>query len=246
LPSHARSPSFLDMAKAPRPWIVSKHGPLEKLEENLWVVDGTVPGLPFPRRMSIIRRSDGTLLFFNAMPLAEPELEEVLGWGKPATLLVPHDQHMIDARAFAEKLQLKVYAPKLCEEKARKRADIAGTFEDVPADPNLCIETAAGVKNGEPVLTLKSPSGHSSVLVSDIVMNARKEQMGLMPRLMGFAGKLRIVPVFRLAFLKDKQALKGQLTTLADLPGLKHLVPSHGDVVSEGVADGLRRAASTL
>jgi hypothetical protein len=237
---------FVNMAKPPRPWIVTKHGPLQKLENNLWVVDGQVPNLPFTRRMSIVKRGDGTLLFFNAIPLAEPELGEVKAWGKPSSLVVPHDQHMIDARPFAEKLELKVYAPKACEEKARQRAVLAGTLEDVPADPGIVIEAAGGVKSGEPVIVVTSENGHKSVLVSDILMNSRKEQMGLMPRLMGFAGSFKIVPIFRLMFLKDKQALKTHLNRLATLPGLTHFVPSHGDVASENVAQGIRSAAETL
>src|SRR5579859_7061935 len=32
------------MAKPSRPWIVTKHGPIVKLEDNLWVVEGEVPG----------------------------------------------------------------------------------------------------------------------------------------------------------------------------------------------------------
>src|SRR5216684_8278099 len=58
----ARLGSEAEMAKPPRPWIVTKHGPIEKLEDNLWVVAGDVPGIPFRRRMSIIKRADGTLL----------------------------------------------------------------------------------------------------------------------------------------------------------------------------------------
>jgi hypothetical protein len=111
------------MAKPSRPWIVTEHGAIEKLSDNLWVVDGAVPGVPFRRRMSIVKRSDGSLLFFNAMPLEPAALEEVRGWGKPEVLVVPHDQHMIDADAFAKKLELKVYGPKQCEAKLRAHGD---------------------------------------------------------------------------------------------------------------------------
>ena len=47
----------------PRPWIVTPHGAIEKLEDNLWAVQGDVPGVPFKRRMFIIKRSDGSLMF---------------------------------------------------------------------------------------------------------------------------------------------------------------------------------------
>src|SRR5260221_1056790 len=109
-----------------------------------------VPGVPFRRRMSIIRRTDGTLLFFNAMPLEDALINEVTSWGKPSVLVVPHDQHMIDARAFAEKLGLSLYGPKACEEKVRARAPMAGTLNAVPADAGVRLEPRHGLNDGEP------------------------------------------------------------------------------------------------
>jgi hypothetical protein len=234
------------MPKPPRPWIVTKHSPIEKLEDNLWIVEGDVPGLPFSRRMSIVKRSDGTLLFFNAMPLEEPLLEEVKAWGKPSMLVVPHDQHMIDARPFAEKLELRVYGPKACEAKMRERADIAGTLEAIPPDPAVQIEPVPGVKNGEPALAVTSSGGRVSLLLADVIMNLRKESIGLFPRMMGFAGSAKVVPVFRMMFLKDKKALKSQFQRWADLSGLTRIVPCHGDVVSGDASQALRQASATL
>src|SRR3954467_15539167 len=120
------------MPRPPRPWIVTRHDPIEKLEDNLWAVQGDVPGIPFKRRMFIIKRSDGTLMFFGmAIPLEDELLAEITAWGRPSFLVVTHDQHMIDARGFAEKLGLKVYGPKPCEAKMRARVELAGVLEDV-------------------------------------------------------------------------------------------------------------------
>jgi hypothetical protein len=234
------------MPRAPRPWTVTKHDPIEKLEDNLWTVAGQVPGVPFRRRMSIIKRADGTLLFFNAIPLADAELAEVKAWGKPAVLVVPHDQHMIDARPFAERLELKVFGPKECEAKMRERADIAGTLEALPPDPAVRVEIVKGVKNGEPALFVTSAGGRVSLLVSDVIMNNQKSQIGFLPRMMGFSGGVKIVPVFRMMFLKDKPALKAQLEGWAGVAGLVRLVPCHGALVPSGAPEALRAAAATL
>jgi hypothetical protein len=235
-----------DMAKPPRPWIVTKHDPIEKLEDNLWVVAGNVPGLPFRRRMSIIRRSDGSLVFFNAIPLEDAELAEVRDWGKPAILVVPHDQHMIDARPFAEKLELKLYGPKECEAKIRARAELSGTLDALPSDPSFRVEPVAGVKNGEPALIVNSAGGHASLLLSDVIMNNPKKAIGFFPRMMGFAGYAKIVPVFKMMFLKDKKALKAQVSRWAELSGLARIVPCHGDLVSSSAPNALKSAAATL
>jgi hypothetical protein len=236
------------MPKPPRPWIVTRHDPIEKLEDNLWAVQGDVPGIPFRRRMFIIKRSDGALMFFGmAIPLEEALLAEVTAWGRPSILVVTHDQHMIDARAFAEKLALKVYGPKPCEVKMRARAEIAGMLEDVPPDPNVQITPVAGAKTGEPAVIVKSDGGRRvSLLVSDVLQNNPTESLGLLPRLMGFGGGPKIVPVFKMMFLKDKAALKRQLTEWAELPGLVRLVPCHGDAVTAGAAAALKAAAAAL
>ena len=234
------------MAKPPRPWTVTPHGPIEKLEDNLWAVEGNVPGVPFRRRMSIVKRADGSLLFFNAMPLEDSVLAEVTAWGKSAILVVPHDQHMIDAHAFANKLGVKIYGPKECEGKMRARAEIAGTLETVPSDPSVRIEPLSGVKTGEPALVVTSGGGRVSLLFSDVIMNNRKESIGFFPRMVGFAGHVKIVPIFRMMFLKDKKALKGQIDRFAALPGLSRLVPCHGDVVSEGAPESLSAVARGL
>jgi hypothetical protein len=234
------------MAKPPRPWLVTRHGKLEKLEDNLWAVEGDVPGAPFRRRMTIVRRSDGTLLFFHAMPLDDATLREVTSLGKPGALVVPHDQHMIDAPAFAQKLDIPLYGPKECEVKIRARAPMAGTLEALPSDPTVRVEPVAGVKNGEAALFVTSGSGRVSLLASDVVMNNAKDSIGFLPRLLGFAGKVKVVPVFRMLFVKDKPALRAQIEGWAGLPALARLVPCHGDVADIGVADALGAAAATL
>src|SRR3954466_4920733 len=100
------------MPKPPRPWTVTPHDPIHKLEENLWTVESPVPGLPIRRRMCIIKRSDGQLTFMNVVPLDDAALAEVTAWGKPAFLVIPHQQHGIDAHGFSEKLDVKIYGPK--------------------------------------------------------------------------------------------------------------------------------------
>jgi hypothetical protein len=202
------------VARKPRPWIVTRHDPIEQLEDNLWAVNGGVPGVPFQRRMSIVRRADGTLLFFNAVPLDNGALAQVTAWGKPAVLVVPHDQHMIDARAFAEKLGVAVYAPKGCEAKARQRAPIAGTLDALPADPAVRIEPVIGVKTREPALIVTSAGGRVSLLVSDVIMN-KAGLKAQIERWAGLAGLSRLVPCHGDLLQSDvPEALRAAAATL--------------------------------
>jgi hypothetical protein len=154
---------------------------------------------------------------------------------------------MIDARPFAEKLGLKVYGPRPCEAKMRARAEIAGMLEDVPPDPNVQVMPVAGAKTGEPAVIVKSDGGRRvSLLVSDVLQNNPKRAIGLLPRIMGFGGGPKVVPVFKMMFLKDKAALKRQLTQWAEMPGLARLVPCHGDAVTSGAAEAIRAAAAAM
>jgi hypothetical protein len=236
------------MPKPPRPWIVTAHGPIEKVEDNLWTVEGDVPGVPLKRRMFIIKRSDGTLLFFGcAIPLEDDRLAEITAWGRPSILVVTHDQHMIDARPFAEKLGLRVYGPQECETKMRRRADLAGFLADVPPDPSVEIVPVAGAKTGEPAAIVRSAAGERvTLLFSDAVQNNAKASLGFFPRICGFAGGPKVVPLFKMLFTTDKPALKQRLSEWAEMPGLARLMFCHGDAVTDGAAAGLKAAAAGI
>jgi hypothetical protein len=224
---------------------VTPHDPLVQHEENLWSVEGLVPGAPFRRRMCIARRKDGTLLFFHAIPLEEKVLEQVKALGKPTDLVVGHHQHAIDAHPFAERLGLKIFGSKRTEGPLRERCDLAGTFEDLARDPDVSVESLPGSKLGEAVITVKS-GDRQSVLFCDAIQNNPPEKTKLPFRLLGFAGGPKSPFLFRLLFLEDKRAMRGAFERIAALPGLKRIIPCHGDVVEDDAAARLRAAAASF
>jgi hypothetical protein len=232
------------MAKTPRPWIVTPHDPIQKLDDNLWVVESPVPGLPLRRRMSIVKRSDGQLVFLNAIPLDDKALAEVTAWGKPAFLVIPHEQHGIDAHAFAQKLGLKIYGPKACMEKMRARWQVAGTLEEMPPDASVKFESLDGTKKGEPVGIVHTGK-RVSLLFNDAYQDATGYKLPLPMRMLGFGGGPKVVPVFKMLFTSDKAALKAHLDRLASLPGLERLVPCHGAIKSSDAAATLKQVAAS-
>jgi hypothetical protein len=232
------------MPKPERAWIVSPHRPIVKHEANLWTVDGVVPGAPIPRRMAVVRRRDGTLVFYHPIPLDEAALAEVRAWGKPAQLVVAHSKHGVDATPFARKLGLGIYGPRADAPAMRARFDMAGTLEDLPADPDVHFESMAGTRAGEPVEVVRS-GDRVSLVFSDALQN-HGEGGPLLTRLLGFRGGPRVVPFFRLFGMSDRAALKAHLLRLADLPGLVRLIPCHGAIVDREAPAVLRAAASAL
>jgi hypothetical protein len=234
------------MARAPRPWTVTRHGPLETLDDNLWCVVGDVPGLAATRRMSIVRRSDGDLLFFNAMPLDQAVLDQVCALGRPGFLVLGHHHHAIDGHAFRDRLGLRAFGPAACATELAARLPLDGTLDELPADPTVTVASVAGSKRGEAFARVVSGDGRLSLLVTDVLQNSSPVGMPWFVRLLGFAGGPKVVPLFRTLFTADRRALAATIAGWAELPGLCRLVVSHGDVVEDGVADALRRAADAL
>jgi hypothetical protein len=232
------------MAKI-RAWQVMPGNRLEKLEENFWAVSGPVPGSPaMPRRMGIVKRSDGKLLFINGLPVDDATLAEIRGFGEPAFMIVPHAFHVIDGPAFQEKLGLKLYCPAGQVEAVRKRGcRVDGALEALPPDPSCAIEETAGLKNHDPVVLVRS-GGRVSLFIDDAFTNVPKAPFML--TLMGFGGGPKVPRLVRLFFMKDKKALRAQLERLAETPGLSRIVPCHGDLIESDPAAALRQAASTL
>src|SRR5229473_352230 len=207
----------------PRPWTVTRHDPIEKIDENLWGVSGDVPGFPrtarFHRRMQIVKLSNGRLVFHNAVPLGDAALAEVRAWGKPSILIVPHHLHALDAFGFQAKLGLSVFTASPAVEKVRSIVKVDGTLDELPEDPALRCEPLKGTRFGE---------GFA----------------GFMFRLLGVCGaEPRMAGAYKLRAVSDKAALKRDLLRLADTPGLVRMVPSHGEIVVRDPAGAIRRAA---
>lgn len=240
------------MAKPPRPWIVTRHGPLQQLEENLWVVTSDVPGFPpgvgFDRRMTIVRLSDGRLLFHNAIPVDEPTLAQIQALGRPSILLVAHHLHCIDGRAFRERLGLSVYSAATSLDKTRAICPVDGPFEEAPRDPAYSLVTLPSSRFGEVGVVVHSGK-RSSLSVCDIVVHVQHGRglPGLIFRVLGFTGPdLKLPLPVRLRAFPDKAKVKQDLEALAALPNLVRLIPSHGPIIDDDPAGALRRVAAGL
>jgi hypothetical protein len=237
------------MPTTPRPWTVMPHGEIERLEENLWTVSSGVPGIPgLRRRMAIVRRSDGGLLFFNGVPVDDAALAALRALGTPAFLVVPQRSHTLDVHAFRERLGVRVLAPGRDRERIAEIVQVDGAFEDLPPDPAVEVVTVAGFKTGEGMAVVRS-GGRTSLLVADVVLNVPNGPgfPGFLFRVLGMTGDRPSLPIpIRLRVLRDRNALRAQLEGLARLPGLARIVPSHGAVIDRDPAGVLRRIAESL
>jgi hypothetical protein len=228
------------MGKAPRPWIVVPHDPIQKLDDDLWAVEGQIPGVPNGRRrMVMARRGDGSIVFFNAVPLADEALAELAAWGRPACLVLATSSHMIDAHAFRERLGVTLYCAAAAMPRARAVVTVDGDVEDLPVDARVRLVSLHGTKRGEVALIATGARGDTSVAFGDAFMNMPKGSGWLMA-LLRFSGAPRCPPFFRMAFVGDKPALARDMDEIAALPGLARLIPSHGAIIDVDAATVLR------
>jgi hypothetical protein len=235
---------------APRPWTVLPHGPLEKLEENLWAVTGALPRGPLGRRMAVVRLGDGRLVFHNGVPLAPPAMAELEAWGRPAFLVVPNRFHRLDVHAWKARYpDLRLVCPAVARPHVAKVAEVDGDLSALPADPRLQAIPLAGMKMQEaPLLVRSGPSRRATLVFGDVLFNVAHQPGagGLLLRLVGSSGGPRVTPIGRLFAVRDRRALAADLERLAATPDLVRLLPSHGDDVTSDAPGVLRGVARDL
>lgn len=214
-------------------WKVMDNGPLEKLEENLWEVSGNLPNMPMNRRMTLVRLADGSIVVHNAICMNEAEQAEIDAWGTVRYIIVPSGFHRIDAPRYAARYpDAKVVCPAPAKRAVESRVRVDGDLSLIPKDPSLTVETLAGCRIEEGVLTVRS--GERVTLVfNDTFMN--------LPKLPGFKGWLygvsgstggpRVTPLMKVYAMNDKAALRQHLERLVNAPGLVRAIPAHGAMV---------------
>jgi hypothetical protein len=232
----------------PRPWTVLPHGDLVALEENLKVVEGALPHGHIPRRMTVVRLADGQLVFHNAIPLREPEMQALEAWGTPSVLWVPNGFHRLDLHGFKQRYPgLRVLCPAAVREQVAKAVPVDGAVEDFPSDPSAKLLTVRGTKIGEAILQVTS-GARVSLVFGDLVMNLIRVPGldGLLFKWWGSVGSARVTPLSIRMLVGDRAAVRAHLEELAATPGLVRLIPSHGELVEHDAAAVLRAVAARL
>src|SRR5437588_9143289 len=158
----------------PRPWTVLQHGPLQKLEPNLWAVEGTIrmPAGELSRRMCIARLGYGRLLLMNGVPLREEAMREAEAFGKPSFLLVPNGYHRLDIAAFKERYpQLRVLAGEGSRKRVEEKVPVDGGWNEAPRDPDVAVESLGGTKVDEAGVSVVSGVAVSFCFFVHVLMN---------------------------------------------------------------------------
>lgn len=235
------------MPKAHATWKVLPHGPIEKLSDRLWRVEGELDQLR--RVMSIGKRADGTLVIHNGIALGDPEMAEVDAFGKVSTILVPNGFHRLDAKVFKDRYpDAKVLCPAGAKKKVAQVVAVDGAYDDFAADPHVELFTLDGTKAREGGMIVRADHDTSLVL-NDAVFN--------MPHGTGFTGFVfrritdstggpRVSRVMKWLVIADKPAFRAHLEKLAALPDLRRIVVSHHQTITDDPAGTLARVAAAV
>lgn len=239
------------MSRLNRDWVVQPHGPVEMLDEGLASVVGEIdmPLGRFPRRMTVVALASGGTAVWSAIPLRDPAMREIEALGTPRFLVVPGIAHRLDAAAWKSRYPaLKVVCPPGAYDAVKEAVPIDFTANPF-ADAAVAFETAPGVDGKEAALTVTRGDATTLVL-NDLLANVRHPRgigARIMARFFGF-GVLRpqMPRSIRRSFVRDAAALASAFRRWAQLPGLKRIVVSHGDVITENPREALTRAANEL
>lgn len=238
------------MSKVQSEWKVLNHGPLERLADNLWRVEGALPGMSLRRTMTVVRRADGSLLLHSPIALDDARQRELEALGPIALMVVPNAGHRLDAPAYKARYpSIITFCPRGGRSKVAEVVTVDGTYDDYADDGTVRFETLDGVAEAEGALIVRSSDG-VSVVLNDVVMNmdTKKDVLGyLFTTVLGSAPGPRVSRLVRLLFVKNQPALRKHLERLAETPNLQRLIVAHEKVTSgPEAAQALRQAATYL
>ena len=237
------------MAKMNDEWNVLPHGPIEKLTENLWWVQGSLKGMSLKRVMVIVRLTDGRLVIHNGIALDEAKMKAIEAFGMPAFLVVPNQGHRLDAPAYKRRYpSLTVVAPKGAREKVAEMIGVDLTYEQFPEDETVQFETLHGIGEAEGAMIVRSRDG-VSVVLNDAVFNMdkKKDPLGwFFTTLLGSAPGPRVSRLAKLLYIKDKAAFRADLLRFAELPELERVIVAHEKVAHGRAAAAALRTAATF
>jgi hypothetical protein len=234
------------VAKASGDWTVLDHGPLEKLESNLWRVEGDLPGMSMRRVMTLARMSDGRLVIHNGVALEDGLMREIEAFGPPSFLVVPSGYHRMDALAFKARYpELAVVCPAGARAPVEKVVPVDLTYDQFPGDAQVGLRHVAGLGDREGVMTVRH-GDRATLVFNDLIFN--------MPHRGGFTGFVlehltqssggpRISRISRMFIVRDRSALQADLRTLAQTAGLHRIVVAHHEVIDDDPAAVLERLA---
>jgi len=224
------------MPKFNKEWRVLPHGQVKTVDDRIVTVEGDIP-MPlgkFPRRMTVVGLSRNRSAIFSAMALTEPAMRRIEQVGKPSFLIIPNGHHRMDARPWKQRYpKLRVLCPPGAKESVGEAVPVDAT-DDILRDKDVQFVVLEGTGKAEAALVVRR-ADRTTLIANDVIANVRHPHgLGgkIIARLAGFGVKRPQVPrVVKRVMVEDKKKLADQLRQWSEIPGLRRIIPSHGDII---------------
>jgi hypothetical protein len=231
-------------------WTVLPHSDLITVDSNMLTVVGEIhmPLGDFPRRMTVVRLADERLVIYSAVSLDLDEMAQLEAFGTPAFLVVPSERHRLDAPSWKERYPtLVVIAASGVRDKVAEVVPVDASRIDF-GDPKVRLIEVPGTENHELALEVESAGG-TSLVVNEIIgdIHGVHGLKGWLLKKMGFAGDTPTVPAGpKIQFGNNLEDLADQFRRWAEIPDLKRILVSHGDIIENDPKGVLIRLADSL
>jgi hypothetical protein len=238
------------MTKPFSDWTVLPHGKLERIDDNILCVTGTLemPLGEYTRRMTVVRLRDARLVIYSAIALDDVEMKTLEQLGPPAFLIVPNNLHRLDAKVWKDRYpSMRVITPSGALPKVKDVVAVDATEVDF-GDPAVKFVAVPGTGELDSALVIEGRSGTTLVL-NDLIFDIENRPgfSGWLFKLLGLTGDAPHIPApVRMREVKDKLALATQLRAWAAVPNLKRIIISHGKIVVDDPRGVLERVAHEL
>lgn len=225
-------------------WKPLPHRPIQKLDDDLWLVEGDLPHGPMPRTMALVRLPDRRVVVHSAIVLGEDAMREIEAWGRVAVIIVPNDHHRLDAAAYKARYpEARVVCPPGARTKIEQKVQVDAT--EVELGETVRYRMLAGTRDAEGWLEIQG----GTIVLGDLIMNLRPLRGfgGWIMNRMGFSGDApKVVPATKKVLVADREAVREQIEALARTPGLRRVIVAHGAPITDAPGDKLRAAAAAL
>lgn len=226
------------------------HGEFVQLDENLWILEGTLPmKVPLPRTMTVFRLRDGGLWIHSAIALNEKTRDKLESFGAPKVLVVPSTMHRLDAPKYKKLYpSIKVVCPEASRKKVQEKVPVDASCETEFQGSEVIAHVMPGAKPIELAYELPLKSGGKALVINDVLVNVTKTNglFGSLLGLIGRTGAFRSPPSNKLILLDDRAKFKGWLETQSKRSDIKIVTVSHGDPVTSQVAAKFAAAAEQV
>lgn len=230
-------------------WNALPHDPLEAIEDNLWRVEGPLPGMGLRRVMTLARLDDGRIVIHSAVPLDDASMTRIEQWGRPGFLVVPSRYHRRDAPAYKRRYtDLCVLCPRAARPYVERVVSVDGDYDAFPSGQSVRLRHLEGTANREGVMIVEHRAG-TTLVFNDLVFNmphTRGLEGWVLRHVTRSSGGPRFTRISRAFVIKDRSRLKAELLQFAETPKLRRIIVAHHRVIDEEPASVLRKLAEQL